>query len=424
MKRTQTISLIIVGIALLAFGVGIGHFLLPNIIGSKTSDHAEETEYYCPMHPQVRQNEPGVCPICHMDLVPEGNPSGMMGHQEEGERIHITPRQYLLADVSTVEVDYHQLATDIKVPASVEVNEATEKSVTAWYPGRIEKLYVNKTGEYVKRGAPLAEIYSPELITAQREYLIALDTRHRQLLPTIEKPGETERGRGDRLVAASRERLKLFGMTDAQIKLLEEKGEIARRTTFFSTASGIVTKRGVVEGAYVQEGTTFIDLVDLSSVWVIANVYESQANLIRKGMSMSVTGSSLNGKELHGRVEYIYPIADPESQTVQVRGVFANPGLQLKPGTYVTASIVSSATDALAIPVSAVIRTGERNLVYVDLGDHTFEAREVQLGMKSNGYYQVLGGDIQRGDNVVAEGGYLLDSERELSSGTEGNHNH
>ena len=417
----------VVALVLLAAGVAAGYFLLPGFVGMAGHNHDEETVYFCPMHPQVRQNEPGVCPICHMDLVPENTPEAMAEHAEgEGEVVHVTPRQRVIADVATVEVDYRQLQTDITAPATVQVNEATQRMVTAWFPGRIEKLYVDKTGDYVGKGSPLATVYSPEIITAQKEYLLALDTRDRKLLPSIERTGEradAERGE-DRLVAASEERLKLLGMTDGQIRALREKGEIARTTTIFSTASGVVTRRNVVEGAYVNEGTTLIEVVDLSSVWVIANVYESQAGLVRSGMSMSVTGPSLNGETLNGRIEYIYPMVDPESRTIQVRGVFANPRLRLKPGTYLTASIPHSAVDALAVPVGAVIRTGERDLVYVDLGEHMFEAREVTLGMKANGYYQIVGGDIKRGDRVVAEGGYLLDSERELSSGSGGEHNH
>ncbi|MGE3799382.1 MAG: efflux RND transporter periplasmic adaptor subunit [Candidatus Kapaibacterium sp.] len=415
--------IVVVGLLIAVGGVAAGYFLLPSFVGMAGHNHADETIYFCPMHPQVRQNEPGVCPICHMDLVPENNPDGMSEQMEGGENlVHITPRQRLIADVATVEVDYRQLQSDITAPATVGVNEETQKVVTAWFPGRIEKLYVQKTGDYVRKGSPLALIYSPELVTAQKEYLLALDARDRQLLPTIERRGERSApNEGEnRLVVASEERLKLLGMTDGQIQGLRERGEIARTTTIFSTASGIVTRRSVVEGAYVNEGTTLIEVVDLSAVWVIANVSESQANLIRPGMIMSVTGLSLNGKVMNGRVEYIYPMVDPESRTIQVRGVFANPNLQLKPGTYLTASLTHSATDALAVPVGAVIRTGERDLVYVESGEHTFEAREVTLGMKSNGYYQIVAGNINRGDKVVAEGGYLLDSERELSGGSSG----
>ncbi len=436
-SSAQRTTLMIVGAALLlAGGIAAGYFLLPKIAGTGTGadghDHAEGTIYYCPMHPQVEQEGPGVCPICHMDLVPRNSPDAMAAHaagDDAGEQIRITPRQRVIADVATVEVGYRQLDANIVAPANVQVNEATQRAVTARYPGRIERLYVTKTGEGVRRGAPLAEIYSPELITAQKEYLIALETQEQNLLPGFERTGRSSSApsgssandtRGDRLVRASRERLKLLGMNEGQIEGLEKRGEIAYNTTIFSTASGIVTNRAVVEGAYVNEGTLLLEVVDLSSVWVLANIYESDANAIAPGMRMTVTGPALGGERIEGRVDYIYPSVDPASRTLQVRGVFANPGLRLKPGMYLTATILKPAADALVVPAGAVIRTGLRDLVYVEVEKNTFEAREVKLGMKADGYYQITDGNLNRGDRVVAEGGYLLDSERELGGEREG----
>lgn len=438
----RTVLLLVGALLLLAGGIAGGYFLLPKLTGSTSMaeehDHAEGSLYYCPMHPQVEQEGPGVCPICHMDLVPRNSPDAMADHAagegEHGAMIHITPRQRVIADVATVEVGYQQLNANILASATVQVNEETQRAVTARYAGRIERLYVTKTGDYVRKGEPLAEIYSPELITAQKEYLIALETREQGLLPGLERTGRntsaptTKESRGDQLVRASRSRLKLLGMSDKQIESLEREGEVAYNTTIFSTASGIVTNRAVVEGAYVNEGTLLLEVIDLSSVWVLANVYESDANIVSPGMRMVVTGPALGGERVEGRVDYSYPSVDPASRTVQVRGVFPNPRLRLKPGMYLTATIMKPATDALAVPVGAVIRTGTRDIVYVEVEENMFEAREVQLGMKGNGYYQITGGDLNRGDKVVAEGGYLLDSERQLAGTGEeaaaGGHNH
>lgn len=432
-STAQRRTLLVIGsILLLGAGIAAGYFLLPGITGTDAADghdHAEGTIYYCPMHPQVRQDEPGVCPICHMDLVPEGAPdaaaqhaAGTEGHED---MIHLTPRDRVIADVGTVEVTYRQIGASVTAAATVQANEATQKAVTARYPGRIDRLYVDKTGEYVRKGGPLAEIYSPELIAAQKEYLIALETKDRGLLPGIERTGENaaSEGRGDRLVRASRDRLKLLGMGEAQIDALEKRGDIAYTTTIFSTASGIVTTRGVTEGAYVNEGTLLLEVVDLSSVWVIANVYESDVSNVAPGMRMAVTGPALGGATLEGRLDYVYPSVDPASRTVQVRGVFANPGLRLKPGMYLTATIMKPAADVLAVPVGAVIRTGVRDLVYVEVEENMFEAHEVTLGMKGNGYYEIVAGDLKRGDRVVAEGGFLLDSERQLGA-SGGGHEH
>ena len=411
MKNRSTIVGIVLGaILLLGGGLAAGYYFLPEILGSNGHDHSGDPSYFCPMHPQVTAEEPGICPICNMDLVPVDEPEKMM---EEMEGLVITPRDRMIADVRTVEVDYRGVGQDVLAPAVVEVNEATEKSVTAWFPGRVDRLYAEKSGEYIRKGAPLAEIYSPELITAQQEYLIALETAERNLLPSLE--GE-QIPAGERLTEISAERLRLLGMTDRQIDALREERKIARTTTIFSTASGIVTRKGIREGAYVEVGTTIVEVVDLSSVWIIASVPETSAGALRVGMEMAV---SLPGDETSrrtARIDYIYPMVDRESRSVRVRGTIGNPGLRLKPGMYLTAAITLPANDGLAVPVGAVIRTGERSVVYVEVEENTFEAREVELGMKGGGYFRVIGGELSRGDRVVAEGGYLLDAERQLTT--------
>ena len=416
--------LIAAGILLIAAGAAAGYYLLPGLLAGDGLDHDHATEYHCPMHPQVTSEEPGICPICNMDLVPQGDPDAMAEHLEGegtdlGGDISITPRDRIVADVGTWTVGYRQITTDITAPAVVEVNEATEKSITAWFPGRLDRLYVEKTGDYIRKGAPIAEVYSPELITAQQEYLLALETRRRDLLPSFEETGQESSStlQEDRLLEAARERLRLLGMTDRQIGALKSDGRIRRTTTIFSTASGIVTRKGVREGAYVNEGTTIAEVIDLSSIWVIASIPEAEASSLRLGMSMKIT--TPDGTTRSARIDYIYPMVDPESRTVQVRATFSNPGVRLKPGMYLTAHVVMASEDLLAVPVGAIIRTGRRNIVYVEVMTNTFEAREVELGMKGDGFYGVTGGDLREGERVVAEGGYLLDAERRLSTTVE-----
>ncbi len=419
MRSTNRVLLVVAGVLLLiAGGVG-GYYLLPGLLAGDGLEHDHTAAYYCPMHPQVTSDEPGVCPICSMDLVPMNDTPSDIGGD-----ITITPRDRIIADVETWNVDYQQISTDIVAPAVVEINEATEKSITAWFPGRLDRLYIEKTGDYIRKGAPLAEIYAPELITAQQEYLLALETRRGDLLPSFEGSGAdaSSTTQEDRLVEAAEERLALLGMTDRQIRTLREDRKIARRTTIFATASGIVTRKGVREGAYVNEGTTIAEVVDLSSVWVVASVPETEADLLRLGMSMKVMLTS--GESRSARIDYIYPMVDPGSRTVQVRATFSNPQLRLKPGMYLTATVVLSARDALVVPVGALIRTGARDIVYVEVATNTFEAREVRVGMKGNGFYAVTDGDLKRGDRVVSEGGYLVDAERQLSTGSSNEHQH
>lgn len=341
------------------------------------------------------------------------------------EMIHLDDHDLIAANVKTVPVEYRSVRQDLNVSAGVDYNEATHTVVTSRFAGRIERLFINRTGEYVRKGAPLLEIYSPELINAQRDYLIARESPVADIVTL--SGGDTllrskRKERDNRLIVSARKRLQLLGMSSAQISALEQKGDIAYTTIVFSPASGVVIKRAVTNGAYVAEGTLLIDLVDLSTVWVMANVYETDVYKVKPGMQMKITGETLGGETLIGRVEFIDPSVDQQSRTVKVRGVFANPGVLLKPGMYVDASINVPIVDALAVPIDAVVRTGKRDLVYVQVKPNQFEARTVELGVTDGEYQQIVLGDLNSGDLVVADGGFLIDSEMRLNSGASDPH--
>lgn len=404
----------LVAVLLVAAGTSAGFWLLPRLLQRDGHAHSNATTMYtCPMHPQVVQDKPGTCPICFMELVPMGgNAADNEKHGDEHtDMVHVMPRDRVIAGVKTEVVDYRNFALTVEAPAVVEYDEEAHKVVSARYGGRIERLYVDKTGAWVRKGAPLMDIYSPDLIAAQKEYLIARDAR------TVQSIG----AHNERLLAMSRRRLELLGMTQKQIEALEHDGDIADAITVFSPVSGVVVNRAVSEGAYVNEGSLLLEVVDLSSVWVIANVYENDILHVQQGIAMRVAGAALGSKVLQGKVQYVYPTVDPQSRTVQVRGVFANHSGMLKPGMYLTSTFSMPTARAVAVPASAVLRTGKRNLVYVEVEKDMFEPREIELGVKENGYYQVVGGMLDKSDEVVVEGGYLLDSERQLSAPAAGN---
>ncbi len=396
----RLIALIAGAVFLLAGGTAAGYFLVPRLL---PAEHTHNNLYTCPMHPQVVQEGPGTCPICSMELVPLKQKGGDSAHEHDEKMVHVTPRNRVMAGVSTVKIDYAMPMDDIHAAAVAEYSEEAKRVVSARYGGRIEKLFVNKTGQSVQKGQPLMEIYSPELTAAQKEYLIAVDAKR------------IRSDNNENFLTAARRKLLLLGMADAQITALEQRGEIAYTVTVFSPASGVVTSRAVVEGAYINEGSLLLEIIDLSTVWVVANVYESDLPRLRTGMAMDVTGSALGSTVLHGKVDYIYPTVDPQTRTIKVRAVLAARGV-LKPGMYLSATVHVPGASSLVVPVNAVVRTGLRDIVYVEVEKNMFEPREVHIGTRANGLYQITGGELKAGDYVVAEGGYLLDSERQLSS--------
>lgn len=344
---------------------------------------------------------------------------------EEAPSIEITPEQQQMIGVKTVEASIKPLQKIVRTVGRVEYDEQKVFTVNTKIEGWIEKLYINYTGKYVNKGEPLAEIYSPELIATQQEYLNALKWRSNSELKTQ----NSELGRAlsqdfERLLEAARQRLSLWDINDSQIKKIEETGKPVRTLTIYSPVSGYVIQKMALQGIKVMPGEKLFDVVDLSSVWIISDIYEYELPFIREGQAAKISLSYFPGKEFSSRIDYIYPSLSGETRTAKVRFTIPNYKGALKPQMFTNVEVKIDLGKRLAIPDSAIIDTGTRQVVYVDKGDGRFEPREVLSGVKAEGLREVIKG-VKAGEKVAASATFLIDSEAQLKNVTPlGKHKH
>jgi multidrug efflux pump subunit AcrA (membrane-fusion protein) len=389
-----------------------------------------DTEYFCPMHPFiVRDNPREKCPICHMDLAKRKKGSGQPEALPPGtvSRVQLTPYRVVLAGVQTTEVHYLPLIKEITTFGSVEFNETKEAHIAARQKGRIEKLYVNFTGQLVEVGEKLALLdirYSPELTVTLEDLLRARES------------GSREREE------SARKRLRLWDIGEEQLKDFLSTGKVNTKLTITSPIHGHVIKKYQREGNYVDEGAPLYDIADLNTVWIEAQVYEADQALLKEKQPATATTISLPNREFTGAVNFIYPHLDESTRTLRVRFEMPNPGHELRPGMYATVKIkvlpeqidalAKAAADnaerqgqlrqgrMLAVAESAVIDTGRLKIVYREAAPNTYEGVAVQLGPRmtaDNGqfvYYPVLSG-LRGGDRVVTNGSFLVDAETRLN---------
>ena len=434
-----------------AFFVFSAFPLLPiiSLVGPCLVFAEEEKLYTCGMHPQIIQNKPGNCPICGMKLTPllkkisapgeansqtSGTPqktSGKSGdrkikfykstmipgeisqkpgkdsmgmdmipvHEDEagGAAIAIDPVTIQNMGVRTGVVMKAPLRRTLRTVGVVDFDETTLADVSTKFKGWIEELHVNSTGQQVHRGDPLFEVYSPELYSAQKEFLLA-----------------SGQG-GEALHSGAWTKLKFFDISDEQIEELQKTRQIKKTMRVNAPMDGVVVEKHVVKGQMVEAGEKLYRLADLALVWVQSKIYEQDLGFVRLGQEAVVSLSYLPDRKFRGRVTYIYPTVDEKTRTTQVRMEFHNPGFFLKPGMFATVEMKAEVSpSALLVPDSAVLRSGEKNTVFVALDAGRFEPREVTLGLRSdNDMYEVLGG-LAEGERVVVSGQFLLDSESRL----------
>lgn len=331
--------------------------------------------------------------------------------EKEAPTITISEEKRQLIGVRTAEAGFRTLDKRIRTVGKVEVDETRLAFVNTKIAGWVKKLFVNFTGDQVVKGQPLLSIYSPDLVTAQEEYLLALRAR------TMVSGGIPEvQASQQSLVESAKRRLLLWDITEEQIAGLEKTGKTKTEMTINAPLNGIVLEKMVFDGAYIIPGMNLYRIADLSTVWIIADVYEYEVPLVKIGQQVRVTQPYSSGEVLHATVSFINPVLDPMTRTVKVRIAVRNPGLVLKPDMFVNVEIMSSSLARLVIPRSAVLDSGTRQIVYVEKEPGVFELRNVTLGVRGENEVEVLQG-IKKGERVVTSGNFLIDSESQLQTG-------
>ena len=316
-----------------------------------------------------------------------------------------------LIGVRTAPVSYAPLAQEIRAVGTVEYDERKLTKVNLRVSGWIEQVFINAIGQSVRAGQPMLTLYSPDLLATQDEYLLALKAQA-QLEGS---PLAEARQDAAALVASARERLRLWNLNDEQIAAVERRGKAERVLTVYAPSSGIVLKRQALPGNYVEPGTTLYELADLSTVWIYGDIYESEITSVRLDQTAEVTFEAYPGETFRGKVAYIYPYLNEATRTIRVRMEFANPHLKLKPGMYGNVMLHVDAGRRLVVPKEAVLDSGLRQLVFLDLGQGVYQPYPVKLGRRSQDYVEVLEG-IKEGDRVVTSANFLLDAESKLAS--------
>jgi Cu(I)/Ag(I) efflux system membrane fusion protein len=451
----------------LAIGFGLGRLGRPEQPPEHehTAEAQAETEsqvWTCSMHPQIRLPEKGLCPVCNMELIPAA--TGDSG--DSMRELTIGENAKKLMDIAVSPVERKFVSATVRMAGKVDYDETKLAYITAWFPGRLDRLYVDYTGVPVKEGDHMAYLYSPELISAQEELLQALEA--------VKNIEDTELGMIRRMtegtVEAAREKLRLWGLKPEQIAEIEKSGQVQDHVTIHAPSSGIVIHKDALEGMYVQTGTRIYTIADLTQVWVKLDAYESDLEWLRYGQEVEFTTVSYPGSIFKGTITFIDPILDEKTRSVKIRVNVANPDGRLKPGMFVKAEVRANvaaggrimeaslvgkwicpmhpeivkpgpgqcdicemplvtteslgyagddpetAQEPLVIPVSAALVTGTRAIVYVQLPDTekpTFEGREIVLGARAGDYYLVRSG-LSEGELVVVKGNFKIDSSLQI----------
>ncbi|MCB2206796.1 MAG: efflux RND transporter periplasmic adaptor subunit [Bacteroidetes bacterium] len=397
---------IITAIVTLVAGLLLGWLIFGGSETEPTNEHlhdtelAEETIWTCSMHPQIRQPEPGDCPICGMDLI-------LLENEEEGidpNAISMSPTAMQLANIQTAVVGYMDPVKKVRLNGKVQSDERLVYSQSSHIPGRIEELMVSFTGEYVQKGQVIASVYSPEMVTAQEELFEAQKIRKTQ----------------PALFRAAKEKLKNWKLTQAQIQQILESGSTRETFDIQADVSGYVTEKMVNSGDYVNRGQAIYEIADLSRIWVLFDVYESDMTWVSRGDEITFTVASLPGETFKGEISFLDPVIDPKTRVAKARVVKSNPGLKLKPemlASGVVEAELPNQDDKVVVPKTAVMWTGERSVVYVKSETETavdFIIRDVTLGPGLGESYIIEEG-LEEGEEIAIHGTFSIDAAAQLA---------
>ena len=445
-RRFGPLILVVALLAGLAAGVGATALVLrrPAAPPAATGEAHAHTTYVCPMHPSITSDKPGECPICGMQLVAASQPSAerkilfyrspmdpkVTSHTPKKDEmgmdyvpvysdeiggaqpsvsglatVGIDPQRQQLIGLRTALVQEGPVGGSWRTVGRVAVDETRVHHVALKFSGFIEQVFVDYVGKPVRAGEPLFSIYSPDVLSAEEEYLLALRTR--------DALGAGSARAGVDLVAAARERLKLWDIPESEIRRLERTGKSQRTVTLYTPMSGVVTKKDVVMGHRVAEGDMPYEITDLSQLWVLADAYESDLGRVKLGTAATLTLQAFPNREFPGKVIFIDPILDPKTRTAKVRLAFPNPTGELKPEMFGEVTLRTPARKGLSIPTDAIIDSGTRKVVFVSLGEGKFRPQEVKIGASDGERSEVLEG-LKAGDQVVTRANFLVDSESRL----------